>query len=1406
MRGYGYTLMVVAALWMASGCAGESETVEMDSATPDMTAETVSETVSNLPRDTGAELPQLDLKIKDLGPAPETLGETSIEETTEVKSGPDNCIDGEDCESGFCIHTPEGKMCTTPCLEDCPDGWECVQHQPSLPDEVYICAPTQMNLCKPCDKNSDCMTNDVDVGDKCVPYGTAGSYCGAACMGTGDCPDAHECKKVLDVWGFESNQCVLQEGDCKCQSWFVDEGAQTTCQSANEFGICSGLRNCTALGLSDCDASIPSKELCNGKDDDCDDEIDEDAGGDACYVENLFGACPGSYACANGDLSCDAPEPTPETCDGLDNNCDGETDEGFPDSDKDGQADCLEFDKDGDGILDIDDNCPNAKNPAQEDFDLDMAGDACDPDDDNDMSADADDCAPLDPDVNPKADEECNGKDDDCDQLIDEGFPDSDADALANCIDDDDDNDGFPDLADCAPEEKLIFPGAVEKCDGVDNDCDFDSDEGFPDTDGNGTADCVDGDIDGDEVPNADDNCPKTENPDQKDADSDGTGDVCDPDVDGDGIPDGVDNCPALFNPGQKDLDEDSVGDKCDSDVDGDDLVDEEDNCTLVHNPEQEDQDEDGVGDACDDDLDGDGDPDATDCAPENPYISKGAQEECDGLDNNCNGIPDEGFNDADADGLKDCVDPDDDNDGDSDPSDCAPLDAKVHAGAQESCNGQDDDCDDKIDEDLGQLACGKGECFHVSAACMEGKLQLCDPMEGALPETCDGKDNDCDGLMDDDLGTTACGKGACYHVAPLCVDGKLGQCDPLAGAGEEVCDGIDNNCDGKVDEDLGTTTCGEGECLHTVTNCLGGVAQECDPMYGKGLELCDGKDNNCDGKTDEGYPDTDDDGLPDCIDPDDDGDDDPDATDCGPSDPAINHQAEEACDGVDNNCAGGIDEEDAVGCEPFFLDGDNDGHGTEDFKCLCQAAGLYKALVDDDCNDLNPWTFPGATELCDKVDNNCDEVVDEDGATGCSWFFADPDGDGYGNGEPNCVCLAPGQGWSVLAGDCDEEDSGIHPGSLELCDEVDNDCDDEIDETFDLNSDAKNCGKCGFICQPNNATGLCEVGKCHIETCLSGYDDCNDIDSDGCEVNIDQDADNCGACKTVCNLPHAVALCLNGTCQVGQCDTHYADDDGIPETGCEEPTMGDSKDDPALTCYHILQFDPLAESGLYWLDPHEQGDAFQAYCDMATDGGGWTLIEMQATNTALDATYWSPSPRNVSALLEFATKPNVAARFGASEINALFKHSQGHVQHRYNNNAPGFMLTDVFGSSNPSIISSGDFDIAKALRGKSGHVGGFCDFYGGTGFKCCNNNGAGMDWRRYNGYKSDNLWCSGVHQYSNNGCDSNTIHGPLGDSYSCNKGGQRSVEGHMWWWYGQGGVPGPGVGQYSHYGSRWIK
>jgi hypothetical protein len=991
------------------------------------------------------------------------------------------CQNSADCISGFCIQTVFGKQCSVSCVDECPFGWKCVLHTPSLPDEVYFCAAPLVSLCQPCATNSECQVNGIDTGEACLDYGAAGNFCGADCADTGDCPEGYDCLAGFDVSGQTVSQCRLLAQECPCSLWAIDAAADTLCFNSNEFGQCMGQRKCMAAGLEPCSAWVPGPEVCNGKDDDCDGDVDEELGTTTCPIVNSFGTCPGILKCSAGESICTGPQPKAELCDGEDNDCDGDVDEGFEDTDNDGTADCLVNDKDGDGVVDGLDNCPNQFNPKQDDFDLDTVGDVCDPDDDNDKVADEDDCLPKDDQSYPGNEEVCDGKDNNCNFIVDEGFSDSDFDGWKDCIDDDDDNDGTGDGLDCAPTDSAVHPAAPELCDGIDNNCDGDVDKGFPDTDDDGEADCVDPDMDGDGIANAADNCPLLANADLQDLDGDGLGDVCDGDVDGDLVPNGTDNCETLYNPPQADMDQDGVGDACDSDDDDDGVPDAEDNCPTVANPEQTDSDADGLGDPCDADGDADGDPDVSDCAPTDPSVHHGAQELCDGIDNNCQLGVDEGFLDSDLDGFKNCTDADDDNDGTPDEADCAPLNPAVHPAAGEGCNGLDDNCNGVVDEDLGQVSCGFGECQQTVDKCQEGVWQVCNPFVGAMPEICDGKDNDCDGLVDEDQGSTTCGLGVCQHTVANCQEGDIQPCDPMLGAAPEICDNKDNNCDGLVDNGLGTTTCGLGPCLHSVENCVAGATKYCDPKLGAAKESCNAIDDDCDGETDEDLG-TIACGQGECAHVQDycaNGK----TTSCDP----FLGVAAEVCDGKDNDCDGLVD----------------NGLGTLSCgKGVCEQTVL--ACVDGVPQACNP--LQNATdEECDNLDNDCDGVTDPEDSIGCVHYYNDADLDGYGvSGSSRCLCQADPPFSAVLAGDCNDGDGAIHPGTLE-------DCTTALDE---------------------NCSGQVNEGCVYMD------------------------------------------------------------------------------------CATVLSYLPAAQSGSYTIDPDGDGGdvPYKVYCDMDTEGGGWTLISRMSS------------------------------------------------------------------------------------------------------------------------------------------------------------------------------------------------
>ena len=186
-------------------------------------------------------------------------------------------------------------------------------------------------------------------------------------------------------------------------------------------------------------------------------------------------------------------------------------------------------------------------------------------------------------------------------------------------------------------------------------------------------------------------------------------------------------------------------------------------------------------------------------------------------------------------------------------------FECNAAVASEEACNGEDDNCDGQIDEDLGMKSCGIGECFHEVPACDGGFPAFCNPAEGSSDEKCDGLDNNCNGETDDfwpevgepcdspeDPDLCKMGKFACTE------DGEGVVCAGDGGeVGDEVCDGVDNDCDGQIDEGLGTSSCGLGVCAKTVDNCLDGSPQECDPMDGaedEDLPDIEGVDSNCDG------------------------------------------------------------------------------------------------------------------------------------------------------------------------------------------------------------------------------------------------------------------------------------------------------------------------------------------------------------------------------------------------------------------------------------------------------------------------------------------------------------------------------------------------------------------------------
>ncbi len=213
--------------------------------------------------------------------------------------------------------------------------------------------------------------------------------------------------------------------------------------------------------------------------------------------------------------------------------------------------------------------------------------------------------------------------------------------------------------------------------------------------------------------------------------------------------------------------------------------------------------------------------------------------------------------------------------------------------------------------------------------------------------------------------------------------------------------------------------------------------------------EICDGIDNDCDGLVDDSltfvtyFPDADADGFGTgngqslCQNPG--------AGfvtiggDCNDNNTQINPTATEICDGIDNDCDGLVD--DSLTFVTYFPDTDGDGFGTGNGQSLCQNPGAGFVTVGGDCNDNDDQINPSALEICDGIDNDCDGVAD-DSLTFVT-YFTDADGDGFGTGNGQSLCQNPGAGFVTLNGDCNDANAQINPNATEtLNNGIDENCD----------------------------------------------------------------------------------------------------------------------------------------------------------------------------------------------------------------------------------------------------------------------------------------------------------------------------------------------------------------------------
>ena len=270
--------------------------------------------------------------------------------------------------------------------------------------------------------------------------------------------------------------------------------------------------------------------------------------------------------------------------------------------------------------------------------------------------------------------------------------------------------------------------------------------------------------------------------------------------------------------------------------------------------------------------------------------------------------------------------------------------------------------------------------------------------------------------------------------------------------------------CTDKADEDDDGPVDDDGDGFEAQDDC----DDKDDSINPDAEELCDGVDNNCDGEIDEGdatgaltwFADSDGDGFGDaastltaCDQPADHVADD---TDCDDGDEAVNPGADELCatEGVDDDCDGDVDESDAADATTWYRDSDKDGYGDPDSdRSSCEALDGY---VDngDDCVDDQSSISPMAAEMCDGLDNDCDGEVDEDDAVDAVFWYTDADHDGYGDPSTGARACEADEWQTEDNTDCDDSEPTVYPDAPAICDDLDNDCDGDVDDGWRVPSD----------------------------------------------------------------------------------------------------------------------------------------------------------------------------------------------------------------------------------------------------------------------------------------------------------------------------------------------------------------
>ncbi len=399
-----------------------------------------------------------------------------------------------------------------------------------------------------------------------------------------------------------------------------------------------------------------------------------------------------------------------------------------------------------------------------------------------------------------------------------------------------------------------------------------------------------------------------------------------------------------------------------------------------------------------------------------------------------------------------------------------------------------------------------------------------------AQPEVCDGLDNNCNGAIDegDPGGGETCTvpsvQGVCSDGLTMCSSGFL-TCEQITQPSPEICDGLDNNCNGSVDE--GDPEAGDacptgllGICAAGTTACNAGTL-ECEQNITSQPEACNGLDDDCDGVPDNGFGGGDPctvtgvppgtpcaDGLTTCL--------------TGQNSCAqVVFARSEICDGIDNDCDQTIDNAAVV----------NDRPCDTGFSGVCMGGLTNCGAGVETCI---PQVQPGAQiETCNTLDDDCDGTIDNVPNINLECGANNPL-------AQNVVSWACTTGFCQVAS-CSGQFADCNGAPGDGCE-------------VDLRIDPVNCGVCATVCDSTNGTAVCANSMCGI-VCNPGNGNCDMDASNGCETNTNTTLAHCGACGVACTNPNGPTSCSGGTCQP-VCDPDRDNCDMDPVNGCETNTL----------------------------------------------------------------------------------------------------------------------------------------------------------------------------------------------------------------------------------------------------------